>query len=159
MKHIILFISISVASGILFTNVYTSIIDAKSWGSDIPNSISTARAYFATVNPGNFFRIFSPANQLFALLALILFWKLAPSIRYTLGAAFLLYLAADIMTFAYFYPRNDVMFTAAQLTDHNLLKKTWSEWNSMNWVRSAIILLGLIFSFISLEKVFKVGNF
>jgi hypothetical protein len=153
MKHIILFISVSVASGILFTNIYTSVIDAKSWGSDIPNSISTAREYFKSVTPGHFFRVVSPVNQLLALLVLILFWKSSPSIRITLGAAFLLYVAADLMTFAYFYPRNDIMFKTAPLNDVDLLTKAWSEWNTMNWVRSAIVLGGVVLSFISLEKI------
>lgn len=155
MKQIILFISITFAGGILLTNVYTSVVDARSWGSDIPNSISVARAYFQTVNPGDFFRVFSPANQFFALLALILFWKTSPTLRYTLGAAFLLYVAADAMTFAYFYPRNDIMFITGDLANVDMLKKTWSEWNTMNWVRSAIVLAGLCFSFISVEKAFK----
>jgi hypothetical protein len=51
MKTIILFASISIASGLLLVNMYTSLIDARSWGSDIPNSIATAREYFKTVNP------------------------------------------------------------------------------------------------------------
>ena len=51
MKNIIVFLSISIASGILFVNLYTSLIDAKSWGTDIPNSIAAAREYFKAVNP------------------------------------------------------------------------------------------------------------
>jgi len=69
MKNVLLFLSVGIASGLLFVNIYTSLIDAKSWGSDIPNSIAKAREYFQTVNPGNFFRLFSPVNQVMALLA------------------------------------------------------------------------------------------
>src|SRR5262245_23462418 len=129
MKNVILFLSISLASGLLFTNIFTSMVDAKSWGSDIPNSIGAARTYFKAVTPANFFRLFSPANQVLAVLALILFWKSSPSIRLYLGVALVMYVLADVMTFAYFYPRNDIMFKDAQLTDVELLKKTWSEWN------------------------------
>ena len=67
MRTIALFASISIASGLLFANVYTSLVDAKSWGSDIPGSIAAAREYFKTVSPANFFRIFSPLNQLIIL--------------------------------------------------------------------------------------------
>jgi hypothetical protein len=133
MKKIILFSSISLASGLLFTNLYTSLIDAKSWGSDIPNSIVTAREYFKTVNPGNFFRIFSPVNQALGIIVLVLFWKASRSIRLCLGTALVLYLFAEGLTFGYFFPRNDIMFRDAQLTDVDLLKKTWSEWTIMNW--------------------------
>jgi len=153
MKNIALFLSISVAAGILFANVYTSLVDARSWGSDIPHSIATAREYFKSVNPGNFCRIFSPVNQVLALLVLILFWRSSPSIRMCLGAALMLYVLVDLMTFAYFYPRNDIMFRTASLTDVETLRKTWSEWNAMNWVRSLMLLIGLGFSFLSLHKI------
>jgi len=157
MKTIILFASISIASGLLFVNTYTSLIDARSWGSDIPNSIATAREYFKTVNPGNFFRIISPLNQLLGLLVLILFWKTSTSIRICAGIAFAMYLIAEGMTFKYFYPRNEIMFKTAQLSDINLLRQVWSEWNSMNWVRTAVQLVGLIFSTLSLHKFYSLS--
>ena len=155
MKITILFTSICIASGLLFVNLYTSLIDAKSWGSDIPNSIATSREYYKAVTPGNFFRIFSPVNQVFGILVLILFWKSSPSIRLYLGIAVGLYILADVLTFAYFYPRNDIMFKTAQLTDVNLLRKTCSEWTVMNWFRSLAILVGVFFSFLSLHKIYS----
>lgn len=158
MKHLFLFASISIACGLLFVNLYSSLIDAKSWGSNIPDSIATGREYYKTVNPGNFFRIFSPMNQVLALLVLILFWKASPSIRTCLITAFIMYVVADVLTFAFFYPRNDIMFKTAQLSDTNLLRKAWSEWNTMNWVRSLIVLAGIFFSFLSLHKVYSLQD-
>ena len=158
MKTIILFASVCIASGLLIVNLYTSLIDAKSWGASIPDSIAVAREYFKIVNPGNFFRIFSPANQVLALLVLILFWKSSPSIRLCLGVAFVLYILADVLTFAYFYPRNDIMFKTVRLTDVDLLRKTAAEWSAMNWLRSLVILTGLVFSCISLHKIYLMGK-
>ena len=155
MKKIILFASISLASGLLFTNLYTSLVDAKSWGSDLPNSIVVAREYFKESDPGVFFRLFSPINQALALIVLVLFWKDSPSIRLSLGIALVCYLSAEAMTFMYFFPRNDIMFRDAPLTDIALLKKTWWEWNSMNWVRTVILLAGVIFSILSLHKIYS----
>jgi hypothetical protein len=157
MKTVILFASICVASGLLFVNLYTSLVDANSWGSNIPGSIATAREYFETVNPGHFFRIFSPVNQFLGLLVLILFWKFSPSVRLYLGIAFAMYLLAEGLTFGYFYPRNDIMFKTAQLTDIALLKKTCAEWQTMNWVRTLALLCGLVFSFLSLHKIYSLA--
>ena len=154
MKTILLFISIALASGLLFINFYNSLIDAKSWGSNIPGSIATAREYFKTVNPGNFFRLFSPINQVLGLLVLILFWKSAPSARLYLGVAFALYVSTDVFTYGYFFPRNDIMWKTAELTDTEVLRKAWAEWSSMNWVRSFMLLVGLFFSFLSLHKIY-----
>ncbi len=153
MKTIILFTSIAVACGLLFVNLYTSLVDARAWGNDIPHSIGTAREYFSVVNPGNFFRIFSPLNQLFGLLALIIFWKSVPGIRIYLCVAFVMYLLAEGLTFGYFYPRNEIMFKTAQLTNIDLLKKVWSEWSAMNWLRSVLLLIGIFFSFLSLYRL------
>lgn len=155
MKNIILFASISVAAGLMFVNFYNSLVDAKSWGSDIPNSISAAREYFKTVNPGNFFRVYSPVNQVLALLALILFWKSAPGARIYLGAAFGMYVVSEMFTFAYFFPRNDIMWKTALLTDLDTLRKAWSEWSTMNWLRTFMLLVGLVFSFLSLHKIYS----
>ena len=154
MKTTILFISIGVAAGLLMANVYNSMIDARSWGSDLPNSIGVARHYFKSVNPGDFYRIFSPLNQLLGLVALIAFWKVSPTVRLYLGIALLLYVLADVLTFAYFYPRNDIMFKTAALTDIGTLKMALTEWQIMNWVRSMVLLVGLCFSFASLHKIY-----
>lgn len=155
MKNIILFISISMAAGLLFVNLYNSMVDAKSWGGNIPGSISTAREYFKIVTPGSFFRVFSPLTQVVGLLTLILFWKSAPDVRLYLFIAFGCYVAGDIFTFAYFYPRNAIMFETAALTDVAQLHKAWSGWSAMNWLRSGIIMAGLFFSCLSLHKIYS----
>jgi hypothetical protein len=95
MKRIILYLSLIIASGLLLTNIYTSIVDAKSWGSNIPRSIEVAREYYKVSNPGDFFRIFSPVNQLLGLLCVIFFWKQGKQVRITLIAAALLYMVAE----------------------------------------------------------------
>jgi len=154
MKTVVLFASITLASGLMLTNIYNSIVDARSWGFDIPQSIETARQYFKSVNPGNFFRVFSPINQVLALIALILFWKWSPSIRIYLAVALLLYILADVFTFAYFYPRNNIMFSTARLNDIDTLKRAWQGWSIMNWLRSAMLFVGLVFSFLALHKIY-----
>jgi hypothetical protein len=158
MKTIALFASIIIASGLLFANVYTSLVDARSWGSEIPGSIAAAREYFKTVSPANFFRIFSPLNQVLALAALVLFWKSSSSIRMCLAAALVLYVLTDVITFGYFYPRNEIMFRAAQLSDVALLRNTWASWSAMNWVRSSILLAGVILSCVSLHKIYSINH-
>jgi hypothetical protein len=154
MKTIFVFASIIIASGILVVNLYTSLVDVKSWGSDVPHSIAAAREYFKTVNPGTFFRLFSPVNQILALFVLVLFWRASPEIRLYLGIAFVLYVIGDVITFSYFYPRNDLMFKTAELSNTDLLKRTVAEWARVNWIRSLIILTGIVFSFLSLHKIY-----
>lgn len=153
MKRIILYLSIVFASGVLFANMYNSIVDTAAWGRHFPESIEVTRSYFQSVNPGTFFRVFSPINQLLALLSLILFWKRSTGVRTFLLIAFILYVLGDVFTFAYFYPRNDLMFKSDISTNLQAIETAWRQWVPMNWVRSFIIVLGLICSFIALDKL------
>jgi len=150
MKRIIIFASLGIAAGLVLTNMYTSIVDVPAWGTNIPDSLQTARQYYRYSNPGNFFRIFSPLNQLLGLLAVILFWKRGKQVRWFLISAFVLYLVGEGMTFKYFYPRNEIMFMS-DITDVNKLTITWEQWRNMNWVRSLIVAAGFVCSSMALH--------
>jgi hypothetical protein len=68
MKKSILFLSIICASGLTMVSIYNTIIDAQSWGSDIPTSIQTARDYYQHVDPRRFFSLAGPVNEALILL-------------------------------------------------------------------------------------------
>jgi hypothetical protein len=154
MKLLLLFASTSLASGLLFANIYTSLIDAKSWGAGIPQSVETAREYFKTVYPKIFFRMIAPANLVAALLVLILFWKISVTVRIYSGMALALYVFVDMFTFTYFYPRNKIIFETTPLPGIDTLKNALTGWRTMNWLRSSIIFAGLVFSFLALHEIY-----
>jgi Domain of unknown function (DUF1772) len=155
MKKIFLFTSIILASGLLVTNIYNSLVDARSWGADLPLSVETARQYFKNVNPGNFYRLFSPINQVLVLLCVILFWKAGKQARLYLIIAFLIYVLADVFTFAYFYPRNAILFSSNTASDTEGVKTAWQQWSSANWLRSFLAFAGIIFSCMALDKIYR----
>ena len=155
MKRVFIFASMAMASGLMLANVYTSLVDARSWGSHFPDSILVARQYYHTVTPGAFFRIFSPLNQVLGLLGLLLFWKRGGKIRWLLGLAFLLYFTAEGLTFKYFYPRNDILFTS-DVTDTEKIRAAWQQWSGMNWVRTLLLLGGFVCSSIALHHTYLV---
>lgn len=145
MKRTIIFASMAIASGLALANIYTSVVDVPAWGHHIPESIVTTRKYYEASNPGNFFRIFSPINQLLGLLCVLFFWEHGIKVRSLLVAAFILYVIGEGMTFMYFYPRNDIMFTS-NLADVEKLKLTWHQWQGMNWMRTLVIAAGVVCS-------------
>jgi hypothetical protein len=153
MRKICVFASLALMAAVLSVNVYTSIVDARSWSANIPDSILTTRSYFKAVNPGTFFRKASPLNQLLALAALVACWKSGRKVRLYFGLAFLLAVLTDALTFAYFYPRNDILFFSAQ-SNADVLTKICSEWRAMNWVRSAILAFGLVCSMKGLDAYY-----
>lgn len=154
MRKIVLYACVAFSSGLFFTLVYNSIVNAANWESNIPQSITATRDFFVVANPGTFFQMVDPTNMLLNVLALILFWK-SPSIRLFLGIALLCYVTSMGLTFTYFYPRNDVMFLSEQLPDAETLKKAASEWGRMGWVRCGLTLAGVVCTFIALDRVWK----
>ena len=155
MKKAILFLSIIIASGLVMVTVYNTLVDAKSWSSDIPASIQAARDYYKHVDPRRFYAFMGPPNLLLSLLTIILFWKDGVSLRLYFGASFLLYAAIVILTFTYFIPRDLILFTWP-IQDHlEEIKTAASQWSQMNWVRTLLGFVGVLSSFKGLDTFYK----
>jgi len=157
-RKLVLMLAAPFAAGLLFVNIYNSIVDAPNWGHDIPASITAAREYFAVANAGTFFRVVSPANQVLMVLALILCWRAGSRVRIYCAIALAIAVGLDVFTFGYFYPRLHILFAAPLDPNADVLRAAWSEWSAMNWVRSAIGALGLIFDFAALSLVINTPN-
>lgn len=134
--------------------IYNSVVDAKSWGSDLPASIQTARDYFQHADPRRFYLIAGPVNLLLIVLTLILFWKDSVSLRFYFTASFASYLAILALTLAYFVPRNFILFTWS-IPDHlEQIRIASAQWSAMNWIRSLLGLAGVLFSFKGLDTYY-----
>ena len=132
-------------------SVYNTVVDAQSWGSDIPASIQTARDYFQHVDPRRFDVIDGPVNLILILLTLILFWKGSVSLRFYFAGSFAAYAAILILTLAYFIPRDLILFTWS-ISDHlEQIRSASAQWSAMNWLRSLLGLAGVLFSFKGLD--------
>jgi hypothetical protein len=148
-RNLCLALSVTFAAGLLFVNVYNSLVDVPNWGHSLPTSIEAARSYYSTANPGSFYRVFSPLNQVIALLGLVLCWKASPRVRLLCGLALIVTVSLDALTFGYFYPRNAVMF-ASPVANLGAIRLAHAQWAAMNWVRSAMIALNLVLAFAAL---------
>lgn len=156
-QTLVLILAATVAAGLLLTNIYTSMVDAPNWARDVPASIVAAREYFSVKNPGNFFRVFSPMNQLLALLAVVVSWW-APKGTFSICvAALILAVSVDVFTFAYFYPRNDIMFVAP-IENVDAIRSALSGWRNMNWIRSGMIAANVALDFLALIKISRGGE-
>src|SRR5215510_7741635 len=153
MKKSIMFLSIICASGLTMVSIYNTIFDAESWGSNIPASIQTARDYFQHVDPRRFFTVAGPVNLILILLTLILFWKDSVKIRVYFATSLVLYAAIVILTLVYFVPRDLILFTSS-IPDHiEEIRMAAAQWSHINWLRSLLALVGVLFSSIPLATV------
>jgi len=153
-----LILATTFAAGLLFVNVYNTLIDAVNWGSNIPTSIQTARDYYKTLTPAHFFRVLSPVNQMLTLLALVFSWKAGIKARIYCGAALAFAVSVDVFTFVFFYPRLETMFVAPIDSNIDALQAAWSEWTNMNWLRSLLEVLNLAFDFAALSLILEVSR-
>jgi uncharacterized membrane protein len=143
-------VAIIAAAIVLGANVYTSVVDAPNWGANPPQGFEAARRYMSVRDPGDFFRVFSPAAQIAILAAVVACWRVR-QVRWLAVAAFAAVVAADSMTFMYFYPRNDIMFVNP--LDTEAATRAWSEWSAMNHVRSALVLTAVVLLMQSLSRL------
>jgi hypothetical protein len=141
-RSLLLGFSAAAAAGLLFVNLYNSMVDAPNWGADLPKSILAAREYFAVSNPGNFFRVFSPLNQALAVIAVFICWR---NNRYLALASLTAAILLDVLTFSYFYPRNEVMFIAP--VNEEAIRLAWQQWSNMNWLRTALCGINTVLAF------------
>ena len=155
-KKNIAFLSIICASGLVMVTIYNLIVDAKSWGSDIPASIQTVRDYYKYADPRNFFAIVAPINMVLILLNIILFWKDSVSVRTYFIISFLLYAVIASLTFVYFVPRDRIIFTMPIEGHIEQIKTALSEWKNMNWLRTIIGLTGVMFSVKAIDTFYKI---
>jgi hypothetical protein len=154
MKKLILFLSIICGSGLTMVTIYNTVVDAQSWGSDIPASIQAARDYFQHVDPRRFYEVAGPVNLVLIVLTLILFWKESVSLRFYFAASLASYTAILILTLAYFVPRNLILFTSS-ISDHlEQIRTASAQWSAMNWLRSLLGLAGVLFSFKGLDTYY-----
>jgi len=155
MKKAILFLSIIVASGLTMVTVYNSIVDARSWNSDIPASIQAARDYYKHVDPRLFFTFIGPPNFLLSILTIILFWQDGIKLRIYFTIALICYVAIVVLTLTYFVPRDLILFTWP-IQDHlNEIGTAAAQWSRMNWLRTLLGLAGVAFSFKGLDIYYK----
>jgi len=154
MKKPILFLSIICASGLTLVSIYNTVIDAQSWGFDIPASIQTARDYFQHVDPRRFFTVAGPVNLILIVLTLILFWKDSVKIRVYFATSLALYAAIVILTLLYFVPRDLILFTSSIPNHIEEIRMAAAQWSHMNWLRSLLGLVGVLFSFRGLDAYY-----
>ena len=154
MKKLVLCFSIICASGLTLLSIYNTVIDAQSWASDIPASIQTARDYFQHVDPRRFYAVAGPINVILILLTIVLFWKDGVSLRVYFGISLLMYVAIVAVTLAYFIPRDLILFTWS-IPDHlDQIRTAAAEWSHMNWLRTVLGLIGVLFSFKGLDAYY-----
>ncbi len=137
---------------LLGAGVYESVVVAPNLHG-APASLEHARGFYHVSNPGMFFRVLSPATQLFLLLALVCNWRPVAVTRWRLLGALALAISADVITFRFHYPRNFILFVAPLTGSAADLERVATEWAAGNYVRIALILIAMVLAMASIIRI------
>jgi hypothetical protein len=136
-------VNLRLSAILLGAGVYESVVLAPNL-QGAPTSLEHARGFYHVTNPGVFFRVVSPATQLFLLVALVCNWKPTPITRWRLAGAPALAILADLITFTFHYPRNAILFLNPLTGPDADLDRVAREWATGNYVRIALILTAVV---------------
>lgn len=145
-------IALVVAAMLLGAAVYESVVLAPNL-QGAPTSLEHARGFYHVTNPGVFFRVLSPATQLFLLVALVCNWRPTPGTRWRLAGALALAILADVITFQFHYPRNAILFIAPLTNAPADLNRVAAEWATGNYVRIVLILTAALLVMTSMIRI------
>jgi hypothetical protein len=134
---------------LLGAGVYESVVVAPNFHG-APASLQHARGFYHGTNPGMLFRVLSLALQLSLLLALLCNSRPVAATRWRIAVALALAIASDVITFAFHYPRNTILFSAPLTATPADLDRVATEWAMGNYVRIAVVLTTVILVMASL---------
>jgi uncharacterized membrane protein len=142
-----------VASAMLLgAAVYESVVLAPNL-QGAPTSLEHARGFYHVTNPAAFFRVLSPATQLFLLVALVCNWKPTPGTRWRLAGALVLAILVDVITFQFHYPRNAILFIAPLTYAPADLNRVAAQWAMGNYVRVVVLLAVVVLVMVSTIRI------
>lgn len=146
--------SIAISSGLLFVNLYNSIVDEPNWGHQIPQSIDVARSYFTFKNPAEFFKFTGPLLHIVGINCVIRFWKTDKRVRWYNIIALCAILFSDLLTMVFIFPLNEVLF--GDMQDITIIQQAFHQWDLFNWFRSfALAVIPVMYS-LSLNRYLQI---
>ncbi len=145
-------VALVVSAMLLGAGVYESVVIAPNF-QGAPISLEHARGFYHATNPGVFFRVLSPATQFLLLVALVCNWGPVLVTRWSLAGSLALAILADVITFKFHYPRNEILFLAPLTSPAADLDRVGREWAEGNYVRIAMILTAVVLVSASMIRI------
>jgi uncharacterized membrane protein len=124
---------------LLGATAYESVVMAPNYERDVPSSIDLARQFLKRTTPAHYFRIIAPLTLLLLVVDVIVCWPF-PQPRWWLVGGLVSLAVADAITFAFHYPRLEIMFKSPLPENPALLRTATREWATGNYLRLALLL-------------------
>ena len=126
-------------------------VDAPNW-TGVP-ALEHYRAFYPVINPGTFFQTLLP-TALFALLAaLVCNWRPIPTTRWRLAGALALTILVGVITFAFHFPRNRILFEDPLTRTAAYYRQVVMEWAAGDYIRLAMIVTAIVLVAVSMIRI------
>jgi hypothetical protein len=122
---------------------------------DVPRSLETAMEFMVVRGPGDFFPPLGLLSWVTGIGSLILGWR-AKSARYLLLGSMIVIVCQGLVSMAFFWPRNTIMFAEGTAV-HSVayLKQTAQEFQTGHWLRVALNAAASALAFMGFLKFYR----
>lgn len=114
------------------------------WNSGTLEEIRLYNDFFDRTDPRHFFLYIRPVSIAVSFICLLVFWTQGTLLRVFLLISFIIDILIYVVTLYYFSPINDYLFLVDVVTyDEDLVRTYVSQWIASNYIRIALITVGV----------------
>ena len=132
-------------------HLFDLLANVPNWKSGDIADVSKYRDFYGKASPKNYFLPFVVGTPVISLLSLILVWNSGNDVRIFLLISTLLSLLIFVAAVKYFVPINEYILTSKKY-DEVKLKKLVSGWVKIDYIRLALLGIGLLTSILALRS-------
>lgn len=137
---------------VLGGTIFAVMVEYPNWFASIPSSVEATRNFYRVLHPGYFFQIFGPLMLLSGIAFVVVGWR-ETATRNLVLASIAIFIAIELLTFLYIYPRLDVLFGPDSPQQSLVaLRQAASDFTIADRIRTA---MGFVASAISIGALFK----
>ena len=140
---------------VLGGTIFSVMVEYPNWFANVPASLEATRTFYKVLHPGYFFQTLGPLLVLSGIAFVIAGWRTG-SARNLVALAVAIFIAIELLTFLYIYPRLDIMFgpnAASQSID--ALQLAASEFTLADRVRTLMCIIAAGTAVAALLRYFK----
>lgn len=120
---------------------------------NVPQSLETTMTFMVISGPGDFFPVVGLLSLLAGSGSVIVGWRVRAARYWLLSSVILIVIGEFLLSVAYFWPRNTIMFTEGmEVHSAAYLQQTAREFQTGHWLRVGTSLAASIVAFIGFVK-------
>ena len=142
---------------VLGGTIFAVMVEYPNWFASIPTSLEGTRNFYRVLHPGYFFQIFAPLMLLSGIVFVIVGWRETDT-RNLVLASVAIFIAIELLTFFYIYPRLDVLLGPdSPQQSLEALRQAASDFTIADRIRTAMGFVASAVSIWALLKFLKAG--